>query len=156
MLILDFGSQVTQLIARRLRESGVYCEIWPFNATPARIAAWRPRGIILSGGPASVHEAASPLAPEAVFELGVPILGICYGEQLLCQQLGGEVRGVRPSRVRPGLRRRGRRLRVVPWRLAEGRARAGLDEPWRPGDAAAAWLPRRRRERGRAIRRDRR
>jgi GMP synthase (glutamine-hydrolysing) len=93
VLILDFGSQVTQLIARRLRESGVYCEIWPFNADPARIVAWRPRGIILSGGPASVHEAAAPLAPAEVFTLGVPILGICYGEQLLCQQLGGEVLG---------------------------------------------------------------
>jgi GMP synthase (glutamine-hydrolysing) len=91
VLILDFGSQVTQLIARRLRESGVYCEIWPFNAEPARVAAWNPRGIILSGGPASVHEAAAPLAPSVVFELGIPILGICYGEQLLCQQLGGAV-----------------------------------------------------------------
>jgi GMP synthase (glutamine-hydrolysing) len=91
VLILDFGSQVTQLIARRLRESGVYCEIWPFNVDPPAIAAWRPCGIILSGGPASTHEAAAPLAPPIVFELGVPILGICYGEQLLCQQLGGEV-----------------------------------------------------------------
>jgi GMP synthase (glutamine-hydrolysing) len=91
VLILDFGSQVTQLIARRLRESGVYCEIWPFNADPARIAGWAPRGIILSGGPASVHEAAAPLAPQVVFDLAVPVLGICYGEQLMCQQLGGEV-----------------------------------------------------------------
>ena len=91
VLILDFGSQVTQLIARRLRESGVYCEIWPFNVMPDRIIAWRPRGIILSGGPASVHEAAAPLAPQEVFSLGVPILGICYGEQLLCQQLGDGV-----------------------------------------------------------------
>src|SRR3984885_11671324 len=91
ILILDFGSQVTQLIARRLRESGVYCEIWPFNADAGRIAAWHPRGIILSGGPASVHEAVSPVAPAEVFELGVPILGICYGEQLLCHQLGGAV-----------------------------------------------------------------
>ncbi len=93
VLILDFGSQVTQLIARRLRESGVYCEIWPFSADAARIRAWQPRGIILSGGPASVHEAASPLAPQAIFEMGIPILGICYGEQLLCQQLGGAVEG---------------------------------------------------------------
>jgi GMP synthase (glutamine-hydrolysing) len=91
VLILDFGSQVTQLIARRLRESGVYCEIWPFSADPDRIAAWAPRGVILSGGPASVHEAAAPLAPASVFTLGVPVLGICYGEQLLCQQLGGAV-----------------------------------------------------------------
>ena len=91
ILILDFGSQVTQLIARRLRESGVYCEIWPFNAAAERIAQWAPNGIILSGGPASVHEAVAPLAPQAVFEMGIPILGICYGEQLLCQQLGGAV-----------------------------------------------------------------
>ncbi|MGH7044113.1 MAG: glutamine-hydrolyzing GMP synthase, partial [Acetobacteraceae bacterium] len=90
-LILDFGSQVTQLIARRLREAGVYSEIWPHHADPARIAAWRPGAIILSGGPASVHEAGAPLAPEGIFSLGVPILGICYGEQLLCHQLGGAV-----------------------------------------------------------------
>jgi GMP synthase (glutamine-hydrolysing) len=90
-LILDFGSQVTQLIARRLREAGVYCEIWPYDADPARIAAWRPGAIILSGGPASVHEPDAPLAPEAIFSLGTPILGICYGEQLLCHQLGGAV-----------------------------------------------------------------
>ena len=90
-LILDFGSQVTQLIARRLREAGVYSEIWPYHADPARIAAWQPGAIILSGGPASVHEPGAPLAPEAIFGLGIPILGICYGEQLLCHQLGGVV-----------------------------------------------------------------
>ncbi|HEX5327184.1 MAG TPA: glutamine-hydrolyzing GMP synthase [Acetobacteraceae bacterium] len=93
ILILDFGSQVTQLIARRVRDSGVYCEIWPFNADPARIRAWAPRGIILSGGPASVHEPGAPLAPATVFDLGLPVLGICYGEQLLCAHLGGEVAG---------------------------------------------------------------
>jgi GMP synthase (glutamine-hydrolysing) len=93
VLILDFGSQVTQLIARRLRESGVYCEIWPFNADPARIRAWQPRGIILSGGPASLTEGTSPRAPQAVFEAGVPVLGICYGMQTMCDQLGGEVQG---------------------------------------------------------------
>jgi GMP synthase (glutamine-hydrolysing) len=91
VLILDFGSQVTQLIARRLREAGVYCEIWPFNVEPERIVAWRPRGIILSGGPASLTEGASPRAPQAVFEAGVPVLGICYGMQTMCDQLGGEV-----------------------------------------------------------------
>jgi GMP synthase (glutamine-hydrolysing) len=93
VLILDFGSQVTQLIARRVRESGVYCEIWPFNADPELIRNWRPRGIILSGGPASLTEGASPRAPRYVFEAKVPVLGICYGMQTMCDQLGGEVQG---------------------------------------------------------------
>ncbi len=93
ILILDFGSQVTQLIARRLRESGVFCEIWPFDTDPARIAAWRPRGIILSGGPASVTDPASPRTPPWVWQAGVPVLGICYGQQLMCAELGGEVQG---------------------------------------------------------------
>src|SRR5215469_11010678 len=91
ILILDFGSQVTQLIARRLRESGVYCEIWPFDVVPGRISAWRPRGIILSGGPASLTAGTSPRAPQYVFQAGVPVLGICYGMQTMCDQLGGEV-----------------------------------------------------------------
>ena len=91
ILILDFGSQVTQLIARRVRESGVYCEIWPYNADPGRIRAFAPRGIILSGGPASVTDADSPRAPMEVFEAGVPVLGICYGQMVMCEQLGGEV-----------------------------------------------------------------
>ena len=92
ILILDFGSQVTQLIARRLREAGVYCEIWPYNAAPdERIEAFGPRGIVLSGGPASVTEGESPRAPDAVFEAGVPVLGICYGQQTMCAQLGGGV-----------------------------------------------------------------
>lgn len=92
ILILDFGSQVTQLIARRVRESGVYSEIHPFNAvTDADIKAFDPKGIILSGGPASVTEDNSPRAPQAVFELGIPVLGICYGQQTMCEQLGGKV-----------------------------------------------------------------
>ncbi|MGO8920668.1 MAG: glutamine-hydrolyzing GMP synthase [Stellaceae bacterium] len=91
VLILDFGSQVTQLIARRLRESGVYCEIHPFNLPEERLDAFAPRAVILSGGPASVNEAASPRAPQRVFELGVPVLGICYGQQAMCAQLGGRV-----------------------------------------------------------------
>jgi GMP synthase (glutamine-hydrolysing) len=94
ILILDFGSQVTQLIARRLRETGVYCEIWPFNAAPeARIRAFAPKGIILSGGPASVTEGQSPRAPDCVFTMGLPVLGICYGQQTMCAQLGGQVEG---------------------------------------------------------------
>ncbi|PCJ97003.1 MAG: glutamine-hydrolyzing GMP synthase [Zetaproteobacteria bacterium] len=92
ILILDFGSQVTQLIARRLREIGVYCEIWPFNqASDERIKAYNPRGIILSGGPCSVLDDDAPSAPDIVFEMGVPILGICYGQQTMVKQLGGVV-----------------------------------------------------------------
>ncbi len=91
VLILDFGSQVTQLIARRLRESGVYCEIHPFNMADERLVGFAPKAVILSGGPASVHEKTSPRAPQKVFELGVPVLGICYGEQTMCAQLGGRV-----------------------------------------------------------------
>jgi GMP synthase (glutamine-hydrolysing) len=92
VLILDFGSQVTQLIARRIRESGVYCEVWAFNhADEARIRAFAPKGIILSGGPASVTEANSPRAPEAVFTSNIPVLGICYGQQTMVTQLGGLV-----------------------------------------------------------------
>jgi GMP synthase (glutamine-hydrolysing) len=93
ILILDFGSQVTQLIARRLREAGIYCEIFPFSADAARIAAFAPAGIIFSGGPASVGDAGSPRADAAVFGMGVPILGICYGQQTLVFQLGGKVEG---------------------------------------------------------------
>ncbi|QNT77370.1 glutamine-hydrolyzing GMP synthase [Entomobacter blattae] len=91
ILILDFGSQVTQLIARRVRESGVYCEIWPFNVSAERIRQFHPKGVILSGGPASVTEAHSPRIPSIVFELGLPVLGICYGQQAMCEQLGGKV-----------------------------------------------------------------
>ena len=91
VLILDFGSQVTQLIARRLRESGVYCEIQPFNVAERAIRDFAPKAVILSGGPASVTAAGTPRAPESVFRMGVPVLGICYGQQALCAQLGGEV-----------------------------------------------------------------
>jgi GMP synthase (glutamine-hydrolysing) len=93
VLILDFGSQVTQLIARRLRESGVYCEIHPFNLAEERLVAFAPQAVILSGGPASVTEQSSPRVPDRVFTLGVPVLGICYGEQTMCAQLGGRVAG---------------------------------------------------------------
>jgi GMP synthase (glutamine-hydrolysing) len=93
ILILDFGSQYTQLIARRIREIGVYCEIHAFDMAEADIRAFNPLGIILAGGPESVHEAASPRAPQCVFELGVPVLGICYGMQTMAEQLGGKVEG---------------------------------------------------------------
>src|SRR6202142_1842760 len=90
VLVIDFGSQVTQLIARRVREAGVYCEIVPYNKADAALAK-KPAAIILSGGPASVTESDTPRAPQAVFEQGVPVLGICYGEMTMCAQLGGAV-----------------------------------------------------------------
>ena len=91
ILILDFGSQVTQLIARRVRENGVYCEIWPYTVSDDQIRAFDARGIILSGGPASVTQLATPRAPDIVFRAGVPVLAICYGMQTMCAQLGGRV-----------------------------------------------------------------
>jgi GMP synthase (glutamine-hydrolysing) len=91
ILILDFGSQYTQLIARRVREIGVYCEILPWDTEPAEIRDFAPRGVILSGGPETVTGDTSPQAPAIVFELGVPVLGICYGMQTMAAQLGGSV-----------------------------------------------------------------
>lgn len=91
ILIIDFGSQVTQLIARRVRESGVYCEIVPFNKAEEVFKDFAPKAVILSGGPASVTGIESPRAPQAVFEAGIPVLGICYGQQTMCEQLGGKV-----------------------------------------------------------------
>ena len=91
ILILDFGAQYTQLIARRVRESGVYCEILPWDITDAEVRDFGARGIILSGGPESVTDAKGPTAPQSVFQLGVPVLGICYGMQTMAQQLGGRV-----------------------------------------------------------------
>lgn len=91
ILILDFGSQYSQLIARRVRELGVYCELRAYDMTDAEIREFAPKGIILSGGPESVTEAGSPRAADVVFTLGVPVLGICYGMQTMAQQLGGQV-----------------------------------------------------------------
>jgi len=91
ILILDFGSQVTQLIARRVRESGVFSEVHPYDVSDDVIRASVAAGIILSGGPASVTEGDTPRAPQAVFDLGVPVLGICYGMQTMAAQLGGTV-----------------------------------------------------------------
>ena len=91
ILIVDFGSQVTKLIARRVREEHVYCEIVPFQKAEEALRDLRPKGVILSGGPASVLEKDAPLAPMAIYQAGVPVLGICYGEQAMAQQLGGKV-----------------------------------------------------------------
>src|SRR5713101_1442604 len=93
ILIVDFGSQVTQLIARRVREHGVYSEIVPYQKAAEAFAALKPRGIILSGGPASVLDTGAPLPPPEFYTAGVPVLGICYGEQAMAHQLGGKVEG---------------------------------------------------------------
>ncbi|MDH3595680.1 MAG: glutamine-hydrolyzing GMP synthase [Rhodospirillales bacterium] len=127
VLILDFGSQVTQLIARRVRESGVYSEIHPFNVSDETIRAFDPKAVILSGGPASVRTAEAPRAPDTVFKLGVPILGICYGQQTLCAQLGGEVEGSEHQEF-------GRAFLEV---TGESALTEGL---WRPGERHQVWM----------------
>ena len=128
ILIVDFGSQVTQLIARRVREAGVYSEIAPFNAAEAAFARMKPRGIILSGGPASVTEAGSPRVPQHFFEAGLPILGICYGQQVMCEQLGGKVVGGQ------GEGEFGRAFVEVSSRSAL------FDGLWREGDRHQVWM----------------
>ena len=128
ILIVDFGSQVTQLIARRVRESGVYCEIHPFNTVDAAfIEAFRPKGVILSGGPASVHESATPRAPDALFAMGIPVFGICYGEQTMMAQLGG--------RVQPSTHREFGRAFI------DVKAKCALFEGvWNPGESHQVWM----------------
>ncbi len=127
ILIIDFGSQVTQLIARRVREEGVYCEIVPFTKAEGAFAAHRPKGVILSGGPESVHVEGSPRAPQAIFEAGVPVLGICYGQMTMAAQLGGTVEG--------GHHREFGRADVVV------RETSPLFEGlWRPGESHAVWM----------------
>src|SRR5262249_24999754 len=93
ILILDFGAQYAQLIARRVREAGVYSEIVPFDRGAAALNSGTPKAFILSGGPASLHEKGAPLPPLSIYEAGVPVLGICYGEQAMAEQLGGKVEG---------------------------------------------------------------
>ena len=127
ILIIDFGSQVTQLIARRVREAGVYCEIVPFQKAEEVFADFAPRAVILSGGPASVHEADTPRVPDVVFESGLPALGICYGEQAICGQLGGEVE---PSHEREF----GRAFIDVKQDCAL------FDGVWKPGERHQVWM----------------
>src|SRR3954470_12432149 len=127
ILIVDFGSQVTQLIARRVREEGVYCEIVPFNKAEQAFDEMKPRGVILSGGPESVHEEGSPRAPQAIFDAGIPVLGICYGQMTMAAQLGGAVEG--------GHHREFGRADV------EVKAPSHLfDEVWRPGEHYPVWM----------------
>src|SRR5258708_2319088 len=91
IVILDFGSQYTQVIARRIREGNVYCTILPYNTSAREISELAPKGLVLSGGPSSVYAKKAPLPDKRIFELGIPILGICYGVQLLAHYLGGKV-----------------------------------------------------------------
>ena len=90
VLVLDFGAQYAQLIARRVREQNVYCELVRHDITAAQLQKHLPRGLILSGGPSSVYEDGAPKCDPAIFDLGIPVLGICYGMQLACQALGGQ------------------------------------------------------------------
>jgi GMP synthase (glutamine-hydrolysing) len=127
VLIVDFGSQLTQLIARRVRESGVYCEIVPYNKAEEGLATLEPRAIILSGGPASVTGDDSPRAPQAVFDSGLPILGICYGQMAMVAQLGGEVES-------SSHREFGRAF-------AEVKGDSALfDGTWAPGERHQVWM----------------
>jgi GMP synthase (glutamine-hydrolysing) len=125
VLIVDFGSQVTQLIARRVRESGVYSEVVPFQLAEAAFERLKPKAVILSGGPASVHETGTPRAPDAIFSAGIPVLGICYGQMTMAAQLGGEteaadhrefgramVEVVRPSPIFDGIWEKGAHYQV--------------------------------------------
>ena len=140
ILIVDFGSQVTQLIARRVREQGVYCEIVPFQKAEAAFREMRPKGVILSGGPESVHEAGSPRAPQAIFDSGVPVLGICYGQMTMAAQLGGEVEGGHHREFGRADVEVKAAERAVRFGLVARRAASGLDEPWRPHHQNAAGL----------------
>jgi GMP synthase (glutamine-hydrolysing) len=127
ILIVDFGSQVTQLIARRVREDGVYSEIVPFQKAEAAFKEMKPKAVILSGGPESVHEEGSPRAPQLIFESGVPVLGICYGQMTMAAQLGGEVEGGHHREFgRADLEVRGES------RLFEG--------AWKPGERHPVWM----------------
>ncbi len=127
VLIIDFGSQVTQLIARRIRESGVYSEIVPFSKAEEGMARLKPKAIILSGGPASVLDKNAPLPPMAVYEAGVPVLGICYGEQAMALQLGGKVEGEHHREF-------GRALVEVKHKTAL------TDGIWQPGERHQVWM----------------
>ena len=127
VLIVDFGSQVTQLIARRVREAGVYCEIAPFQRASEAFTEVRPKAVILSGGPCSVTEDGSPRAPQAIFDSGVPVLGICYGEQTMATQLGG--------RVEAGHHREFGRAELVALESS-----ALFDGVWQKGQSYPVWM----------------
>ena len=123
VLILDFGAQYTQLIARRVRELGVYSEIYACDADPAEIERFAPKAIILSGGPESVYDAKGPEAPREVFRMGVPVLGICYGMQTMAAQLGGQVEGSTHREFGAAQVTADRRLAAARW--SRGQSRRG-------------------------------
>jgi GMP synthase (glutamine-hydrolysing) len=127
VLIVDFGSQVTQLIARRVRETGVYSEIAPFNKAEEAAARLKPKAIILSGGPASVLDKDAPLAPQILYSAGVPILGICYGEQAMALQLGGKVESEHNREFGRAF------VEIV-------RTSALFDGVWKPGERHQVWM----------------
>jgi GMP synthase (glutamine-hydrolysing) len=127
VLIIDFGSQVTQLIARRVREAGVYSEIVPFNKAEEARERLSPKAVILSGGPSSVTETGTPRAPDWVFESGLPVLGICYGEQTMVEQLGGGVEG-------------GHHREFGRADLEIRQASALFEGVWRPGEKHQVWM----------------
>ena len=127
LLIVDFGSQFTQLIARRVREAGVYCEIAPFQSAERAFAEMKPKAVILSGGPASVPDEGSPRAPQAIFSSGVPVLGICYGQMTMAEQLGGEVES--------GHHREFGRAEVT-----VGATSPLLEGLWKPGERHVVWM----------------
>jgi GMP synthase (glutamine-hydrolysing) len=127
LLIVDFGSQVTQLIARRVREAGVYCEIAPFQSAERAFSELKPKAVILSGGPASVPDEGSPRAPQAIFDSKVPVLGICYGQMVMAEQLGGAVES--------GHHREFGRAEVE-----VGAASPLLAGVWKPGERHTVWM----------------
>src|SRR5580704_19755699 len=127
ILIVDFGSQVTQLIARRVREEGVYSEIVPFQKAEAAFREMQPKAVILSGGPASVLDEGAPAAPMSILTAGVPVLGICYGEQTMAQQLGGAVEA-------------GHHREFGRAELLVKSPSALFDGVWQPGDKKQVWM----------------
>ena len=144
ILILDFGAQYTQLIARRLRETHVYCEIHPYDVDDAFVREFAPKGIVLSGGPNSVTEGDTPRAPAAVWTQGVPVLGICYGMQTMAAQLGGTVEAGKRARVRLRGGARARALGAVhaTSRTARNAEGHGLLDVWMShGDKVTALPP---------------